>query len=266
MITSSCALLCPVNGNICWTLLLNWHSISSMKELNSKAHSVAKTIKDKIFSKGPDRLWNLSDFPDLSPQAVTKTLYRLYKEGLLIRINKGLYYYPKKTALGSTYPTPEMISKKILPKGYTSDYVAFYNLGLINQVPSKYSLISEKRTSIDSIKTTRRNISHLKGALEQEIWILNALMKINKIPGCSPDTAINKIKHYIKKNKMSCDRLAKYALKESPRVRALIGAIGDEIGFSTKIRDRLKKSLNPLTTFKLGINDMLKYGKGWNID
>lgn len=237
-----------------------------MRSLSNKARSAAQIIKDKIASKGPDHLWNLSDFPDLSPQNVTKTLYRLYKEGLLIRINKGLYYYPKKTVLGSTYPTPELISKKILPKGYSSDYVAFYNLGLINQVPSKYSLISEKRTSIDNIKTTRRNVSHLRGASEKEIWILNALMKINKISECSPDIAINKLKSYIKKNKISCDRLAKYALKESPRVKALVGAIGDEIQLSKKMRDRLKRSLNPLTTFNLGINRVLRYGNEWNID
>lgn len=237
-----------------------------MRRLNNKAYSAAQIIKDKIASKGPDHLWNLSDFSDLSPQSVTKTLYRLYKKGLLIRINKGLYYYPKKTVLGSTYPSPELISKKILPKGYSSDYVAFYNLGLINQVPSKYSLISEKRTSIDNIKTTRRNVSHLRGASEQEIWILNALMKINKITGCSPDVAINKIKSYIIKNKISCDRLAKYALKESPRVRALVGAIGDETQLSKKMRERLKKGLNPLTIFKLGIDKVLKYGKEWSID
>lgn len=237
-----------------------------MRKLNNKSRTKAKIIKDKIIAKGPDHLWNLSDFPNLSPQTVTKTLYRLYKKGLLIRINKGLYYYPKKTVLGSTHPSPELISKKILPNGYSSDYVAFYNLGLINQVPTKYSVISEKRTCIDNIKTTRRNVSHLRGASEQEIWILNALMKINKIPDCSPDTAINKVKSYIKKNKISCDRLAKYALKESPRVRALIGAIGDEIELSQKIRDRLKRSINPLTTFKLGINEVLKYGKEWGID
>lgn len=237
-----------------------------MKAKNNKPNSVAQIIKDRIIAKGPNRLWNLSDFPDLSPQTATKTLYRLYKKGLLIRINKGLYYYPKKTVLGLTYPTPEQISKKILPKGYSSDYVAFYNLGLINQVPSKYSLISEKRTSIDNIKTTRRNIAHLKGASEQEIWILNALMKINRISGCSPGIAVGKIINYIKKHKISCDRLAKFALKESPRVRALVGAIGDEIDLSKKMRARLRKSLNLLTIFKLEINKVLKYGKEWNVD
>jgi len=236
-----------------------------MRKLSSANRSTAKIIKDRIISKGADRLWNLSDFSDLSSHAVIKTLYRLYKKNILIHINKGLYYYPKKTILGSTYPTPEMISKKILPMGYSSDYIAFYNLGLMNQVPSKYSLISEKRTSINNIKTTRRNVSHLRGATEQEIWILNVLMKINKIPECSPDTAINKIKHYIEKHKISCDRLAKYALKESPRVRALVGAIGDEMGISIKMKNQIKKSLNPLTVFRLSINDVLKYGKEWKI-
>ncbi|MFH1653574.1 MAG: DUF6088 family protein [Pseudomonadota bacterium] len=229
-------------------------------------NSVAQVIKQRILAKGPDCLWNLGDFPDLSPQVVTKNLYRLYKQGLLIRINKGLYYYPKETVLGCTYPPPEQIGKKLLPKGYSSDYIAFYNLGLINQVPSKYSLISEKRTSIDNIKTTRRNVTHLKGAFEQEIWILNALMKINKISGCSPDVAIKKIISYIKKHKVSCDRLAKFALKESPRVRALVGAIGDEINLSSKMKDQLKKSLNPLTIFKLKVNEVLKHSKEWNID
>lgn len=228
--------------------------------------STAQIIKAKIVAKGPDNLWNLSDFTDLPPQAVTKTLYRLYKNGLLTRINKGLYYYPKKTVLGPTHPKPEQISNKILSKGYSSGYVAFYNLGLIAQVPAKLTLISDKSTSIKNIKTTKRNVEHLKGATEQEIWILDALLKINRIPGCSTDKAIEKIIEYIKKHKISCDRLTKFALRESPRVRALVGAIGDEIKLTGKMRDKLKKSLNPLTVFRLKMKGALIHGKEWNVD
>jgi hypothetical protein len=47
----------------------------------------------------------------------------------------------------------------------------------------------------------------------------------------------------------------KYALLYPSRVRALVGAILQNNGYEEKRLDKLKESLNPLTTIKLAIKD-----------
>jgi hypothetical protein len=67
--------------------------------------------------------------------------------------------------------------------------------------------------------------------------------------------------------KNDIESLIKYALEYPPRVRALLGAIIENI-FRNKEFDvlPLKKSLNPSTRFKLGIkNTDLPTSQNWNI-
>jgi hypothetical protein len=74
---------------------------------------------------------------------------------------------------------------------------------------------------------------------------------------------MDKIKIFTKKD---IESLLKYALQYPPRVRALLGAMlenmfGDEYNLTA-----LKKSLNPSTSFKLSIkNTDLPTIKNWNI-
>jgi hypothetical protein len=59
--------------------------------------------------------------------------------------------------------------------------------------------------------------------------------------------------------------LSKLVLDFTPRTRAFIGAILDELGCK-QYTDVIKQNLNITTTFRLGINEsVLKYGSDWNI-
>jgi len=71
---------------------------------------------------------------------VRKTLQRLVTKSVLIRISKGIYYYPKiDEILGILYPTAEEIAKsiakrdkaKIIPTGAYAQHL----LGLSTQIP-----------------------------------------------------------------------------------------------------------------------------------
>jgi len=59
-------------------------------------------------------------------------------------------------------------------------------------------------------------------------------------------------------------QLVKLAIKYTPTTRALLGALLEQIGISAT--DSLRKSLNPITAYKLfGIDDILPNSTNWNI-
>ena len=59
------------------------------------------------------------------------------------------------------------------------------------------------------------------------------------------------------------ERLLKIADSEPPRVRALIGAIGEEIGKKPAALARLRTSLNPFSRFDFGLLSGLPHARDW---
>ncbi len=58
-------------------------------------------------------------------------------------------------------------------------------------------------------------------------------------------------------------RLAAIANSEPPRVRAMLGAIGQELKKSAKQLAPLRQSLNPISRFDFGKLRNLRYAKEW---
>ena len=103
--------------------------------------TVSKIIENIVSKSKQGKLFFVSDFLEYGKyDTVRKTLQRLVKKGVLIRISKGIYYYPKiDKVLGTLYPTAEEIAKaiakrdkaKIIPTGA----YALHLLGLSTQIP-----------------------------------------------------------------------------------------------------------------------------------
>lgn len=103
--------------------------------------SISSEVKQRILANGMGRIYFVSDFYDLgSDDVVRKTLFRLEKQGVLIRLAKGIYLYPKvDEEMGILRPPIEEIAKeiarrdnsKLLPTGA----LALNVLGLSTQVP-----------------------------------------------------------------------------------------------------------------------------------
>ena len=103
--------------------------------------TVSKKVENIVSKSKQGKLFFVSDFLESGNyDAVRKTLQRLVKKGVLIRISKGIYYYPKiDKVLGTLYPTAEEIAKaiakrdkaKIIPTGA----YALHLLGLSTQIP-----------------------------------------------------------------------------------------------------------------------------------
>jgi len=58
-------------------------------------------------------------------------------------------------------------------------------------------------------------------------------------------------------------RLVRAAPSEPPRVRAMLGALGEELHKSPKLLGQLKRGLNPLSRFDFGRLESLRYAREW---
>jgi hypothetical protein len=98
------------------------------------------------------------------------------------------------------------------------------------------------------------------------LQILDALRQIKKIPDATPSDVLISIKGII--TQLSDDQikvLSKLALDFTPRTRALVGALLEELDCK-KYTDIIKQSLNSTTTFRLGIDEsVLKNAREWKI-
>jgi hypothetical protein len=61
----------------------------------------------------------------------------------------------------------------------------------------------------------------------------------------------------------SFERLAAVALSDPPRVRAILGAIGQQLGKSPDLLLQLRESLNPLSRFDFGDLSELSHAHAW---
>ena len=105
--------------------------------------SLEKQIHGLIKKKGRGSFLFASDFTNLGEQkTINKALERLAKEGTIIRVSRGVYYYPKidkVLGLGVLYPTLEDIAESIAKRDKArivpTGIYALNRLGFSTQIP-----------------------------------------------------------------------------------------------------------------------------------
>ena len=100
------------------------------------------------------------------------------------------------------------------------------------------------------------NISERDGAL------LDFLRNQAKSSELSPEDTVRRTLVLMQEDGRH-DRLLKATHSEPPRVRAMLGAIREQLGKPTKNLQRLHASLNPLSRFDFGMLAGLAYGHNW---
>ena len=100
------------------------------------------------------------------------------------------------------------------------------------------------------------------------LGLLDAFKDIKRIPDSSTGQAVRRLGAILKAlDTKQIESLVKYALVYPPRVRALVGAVLQNNGFPEKELEKLKDSLNPLTTIKLGLKESeLPTTRNWHIE
>ena len=206
--------------------------------------------------------------------AAAKAIERLIGKKVIKRVSTGIFYKPKKTIFGELRPgETEIIKPYLFEQGKRIAYITgtalYNNLGLTTQVPKTIKVASRsKRISINAGSLKARPVkSYVDVTIDnyQLLEILDVLKDFVKIPDLDREMGIkfllNKLKNLSEKDGA---RIIKYALQYPPRVRAFLGALLNEI--TTQENRTLKQSLNPLTTYELGINDeLLSTAPNWNI-
>jgi hypothetical protein len=228
----------------------------------------AKTIRERI-ERGGERLWRLEDFDGLPSTAVAQALSRLTRQGVLERLSKGTYYRPRQTTFGKSVPNPAAIQKlasrrkNVFPSGISAASLLGFTTQTARRGEVSTSSLSLPRKLIgaDTVIHTRRPEAWI-GLSDADAALLDFLRRGGRTSELSPEETIRKTLALISE-KGRLERLLKVANSEPPRVRALLGALAEQIGKNAAARTRLRASLNPLSSFDFGLLAGLSHARNW---
>jgi hypothetical protein len=230
--------------------------------------NIAKTVRNRIESGG-ERVWRLADFERMPIMAVAQTLSRLARQGLIQRLAKGLYYRPRQTAFGLSQPNmAELRSLSVGQRGIFPAGIGAANLlGFTTQNPAQIEVatngVSLPRFIFgkEAIVHTRRPESWL-ALSETDAALLDFLRNRGTSTELPAEETLEKLLGYFREPERM-ERLLKIAPMEPPRVRAMLGAIAQQLGQPRSRLSRLRKTLNPLSRFDFGILVTLPYAREW---
>lgn len=240
--------------------------------------NISKEIRKKIFVFPDDYVFTASDFEmeSQNQSAVVKALNRMAATGEISKLSKGKFYKPRKTQFGELKPSAYQIAKDYIERngkliGYITGYSAYNALGLTTQISSYIQIGTNK--SRRAVKRDKYTISFI---LQQNtitkknieiLRILDAIRFIREIPATTPNEACIRLKEIIKDlNDEQKEMLVKCSLKYTNYVRALCGAILEDIGYDGNSLDSIRKSLNGVTNYHLPISEsVLPNKQNWRI-
>jgi hypothetical protein len=237
---------------------------------------VAEQIRKTISKLPEDKTFGYADLGIGKEDYLTsaKALERLQKEGVIKKMSKGIFYKPIKTVFGDLQPDDsEQLKPYLFKNGKRIAYItgeSLYNqMNLTTQMAFRIKIASNRRINIDKGAIKAKSVKSYAEVTEENyqlLGFLDTIKDIKKIPDC---TVANAVKILSKKLESYDDKkveeLIKYALFYPPRVRALLGAMLENGNSKIKI-SKLKESLNPITTFELGLKETdLPTLKNWYI-
>ena len=247
--------------------------LETMKTLtSSKASSrpITSMVSQRIARSG-ERLWRLEDFRDLPFTAVAQVLSRLTRLGKLERLSKGVYYRTRATAFGKSRPNPAAIQKlasrrkTVFPSGIAAANLLGFTTQSTkhNEVATSALSLPHKLVGSDTVIHTRRpeawaNLSEADAAL------LDFLRRGGKTSELPPEETIRRTLMLLSE-KGRFERLLKVAASEPPRVRAMLGAMGEQLGKPASTLQRLRGSLNPFSRFDFGLLAGLPHARSWQV-
>lgn len=131
-----------------------------MKSRKKKIGSIDFQIVDAITALGRGAIFVPTDFLSFgSRQAIDIVLHRLVKKGMIRRLARGIYDFPKEhPKLGKLQPSPEKIAEALVGRDCTriqpTGAYAANILGLSEQVPAKIVFLTDGRSRTIKIGTT----------------------------------------------------------------------------------------------------------------
>jgi hypothetical protein len=229
---------------------------------------IAASIRQRI-ERGGERLWRLDDFRDLPFTATAQALSRMTRAGMVERLSKGVYYRNRQTVLGKSRPNPASIQKLAAKKNavFPSGISAANLLGFTTQAAGRAELatsalsLPRKLIGNDVLIHTRRPEAWTSLS-ETDAALLDFLRRGGRSGELSPEETVSRTLALLAE-RGRFTRLVKAAVGEPPRVRAILGALGEQLGKASKTLRPLRASLNPFSRFDFGVLSALPNARDW---
>jgi Family of unknown function (DUF6088) len=233
-----------------------------------RTRNVTRTVRHQI-EAGGERVWRLADFTGLPFQAVAQALSRLARQGQLRRLGKGLYYRVRQTAFGPSLPNPATIralplrARAVFPAGLAAANL----LGFTTQNPARIELATDG-LSLPRLLVGKEAVIHTRrpaawrSLSETDAALLDFLRNRGRASELAPEETAQKLLAYLQEPGRF-ERLLAVAASEPPRVRAMLGASGHQLGQPASVLAQLRESLNPLSRFDFGILAALAHAREW---
>jgi Family of unknown function (DUF6088) len=228
-------------------------------------------VREKILTSG-ERYWRHSDFAELSSAAVAQALSRLTREGIIQRISKGVYYRSRPTSFGPSRPsenalrelsTAQSKHKAVFPAGLA----AANRLGLSTQNPARI-VLATPATSVSRLGLPKRTQIQTRRPAAWSMLEVDdaALLDVLRTRGAwselESEATAYRLLALLRENGRY-ERLLPIVLTEPTRVRAIFGAIGQELNKSKKLLESLREGLAPSSRYDFGALSVFKYAKEW---
>jgi Family of unknown function (DUF6088) len=248
-----------------------WHTTAMRTKphiTGSGTATTAATVRARIESGG-ERVWRLADFDGMPSMAVAQTLSRLSRRGIVDRLGRGLYYRPRQTAFGTSRPNMARIRSLATDRNgvFPAGVAAANMLGFTTQNAARIELATVGSSlprlllGKDALVHTRRPAAW-RTLSDEDAALLDFLRNRGASSELPAQETISKLLAFFREPGRF-DRLLEAAASEPPRVRAMLGAIGEQIGQSESKLRKLRESLNPLTRFDFGILAALAFARLW---
>ena len=230
--------------------------------------TVTGRVRRRIESGG-ERIWRHSDFDDLPPLAVGQALSRLNRAGYLRRLSKGVYYRSRKTTFGESRPNPAMLRElaathiDLFPSGVAAAQL----LGFTTQNAARAELattagsLPRKLLGENTLVRTRRPQAWSDLGPEDAAF----LELLRDRAGVSELSLSETLARFLSllREPGRFERLLRVADSEPPRVRAMLGALGEAMGMAEEDLKHLRESLNPLSRYDFGPLAYLPTARRW---
>jgi len=239
---------------------------------------VIDIIENKIDKMPLNYIFTYSDFviENKCTSSIIKSLNKLSKEGKISKLAKGKFYKFRKTKYGNTKPSAYEIVKDFIEKdgkliGYLTGHAIYSDLGLTTQISNKIQIGTNKyRRTLKRDKYTVSFVvqpNHITKDNYELLQILDSMRFIKQIPASTPNEICERLQWIISQvPTQKQTTIVNLSLKYTDAVRALLGAILEEMNAETLLLQKLQKSLNEISEYKLGISEtILPTVKNWRI-
>ena len=238
---------------------------------------VVDIIESQIRKIPNGQVFTCTDFDiKVNCNTIVKTLNNLVAKGKISKLSKGKFYKPQVTEFGTLLPSSYQVVKDFIEKdgkliGYLTGYSVYNDLLLTTQIANVIQIGTNQYRR--ALKRGKYKISFVLQPNKITVsnfhllQILDAVRFVRSIPATTTDEACKRLIQIF--HKLEPDeqlKITKLALQYTDYVRALCGAILEMNEADKSLLTLLDKSLNGVTTYKLGISEnVLPTKTNWRI-